>query len=84
MNSKYRSLVIRKIIRVVDKDKQLTRTSILEAMMMLKKAWGEVTEHTIRNCFRKSGISLEVQEGAMDGHDDPFKGMGDDGETTVL
>ena len=49
-------------------------------MMMLKKAWGEVTEQTIRNCFRKSVISLEAQEGAMDDNDDPFKGMVDDGE----
>ena len=78
--AKYRSLVIRKIIRAVDKGKQLVRTSILEAMMMLKKNWGEVTEQTIRNCFRKLGISLEVQEGTMDDHDDPFKGMVDNGE----
>ena len=49
-------------------------------MMMLRKASAEVTEETIRNYFRKSGISLEVQEGAMDDHDDPFKGMVDDGE----
>ena len=80
LKAKYRSLVIYKIIRAVDKDKQLARTSILEAMMMLKKAWGEMTEQTIRNCLRKSGISLEAQEGAMDDHDDPFKGMVDDGE----
>ena len=44
LNAKYRSLVIRKIIRALDKDKQLARTSILEVMMILKKAWGEVTE----------------------------------------
>ena len=48
--------------------------------MMLKKAWGEVTEQTIRNCFRKSGISLEAQEGAMDDHDDPFKGILNEGQ----
>ena len=65
---------------MVDKDKQPARTSVLEAMMILKKAWGEVTEQTIRNYFRKLGISLEAQEGAMDDHDDPFKGMVDDGE----
>ena len=80
LKAKYQSLVIRKIIRAVGKDKQLARTSIIEAMMMLKKTWGEVTEQTIRNCFRKSGISLETQEGAMVYHDDPFKGMVDDGE----
>ena len=65
---------------MVDKDKQPARTSVLEAMMILKKTWGEVTEQTIRNYFRKLGISLEAQEGAMDDHDDPFKGMVDDGE----
>ena len=43
-------------------------------MMMLKKAWGEVSEQAIRNCFRKSGISLESQEGAIDDHNDPFGG----------
>ena len=48
--------------------------------MMFKKALGEVTGQTIRNCFRKSGISLEAQEGAMDDHEDLFKGTGDDGE----
>ena len=58
----------------------MVRTSILEAMMMLKKNWGEVTEQTIRKCFLKLGISLEAQEGTMDDHDDPFKGMVDDGE----
>ena len=75
LKAKYRSLVIRKIIRAVDEGKQLVRTSILEAMMLMKN-WGEVTERTIRNCFRKLGISLEAQEGTMDDHDDPFKGDG--------
>ena len=49
-------------------------------MMMLKKAWDELTEQTIQNCFRKPETSLEAQEGAMDDHNDPFKGMVDDGE----
>ena len=39
-----------------------------------------MTEQAIQNCFRRSGISLEAQESAMDDHDDPFKGMVDDGE----
>ena len=64
--AKYQSLITRKIIRAVDKDKKLTRTSILEFMIMLKKARREVTEQTNRNCFRKLGILLVAQEGAMD------------------
>ena len=47
LKAKYQSVIIRKIIRAVDKDKQLARTSVLEAMMMLNKAWGEMTEQTI-------------------------------------
>ena len=83
MKAKYWTLVIRKIIRPVGKDKQLTQTSIPKAMMMLKKDWSEVTEQTIWNCFWKSGISLEAQEGATDDHDDLFKGMVDDGEDGI-
>ena len=49
-------------------------------MMMLKKACGEVTEQTVRNCFRKSGNPLEAQEGAMDDHDDSYKEILGDGE----
>ena len=48
--------------------------------MMLKKTLGEVTEQTIWNCFRKSRISLEAQEGVMDDHDDPIKSMMDAGK----
>ena len=84
LKAKYCSLIICNIIRVVDKDKQLARTSILETMIMLKKAWGEVTDQTIRSCFQKSGISLEAQEGAMNDHDDPFKGCWMMVRTTVL
>ena len=39
-----------------------------------------MTEPIIQNCFRKSGISLEAEEGAMDDYDDPFKSLVDDGE----
>ena len=65
LKAKYRSLVVRKITRAVDKDKQLAETSILKAMMMLKRAWDEMTEQTIRNCFWKSGISSKTEEGAV-------------------
>ena len=49
-------------------------------MMMLKTAWDEVTEKTILNCFRKSGISVKAQTVALNDYDDPFKEIMDDGE----
>ena len=48
--------------------------------MMLKKAWGEVTEQMIRKYFWKPGIPMKAQEGAMDDHDDLFKRMVDYGD----
>ena len=77
LKAKYRSLIIRKIIRELDQSTELPRTSILEAMIMLKAAWDEVTVKTIVNCFRKSGISEESRKGAMDDDDDPFREVAD-------
>ena len=42
-------------------------------MIILKSAWDEVTEKTILNCFRKSGISVEGQTSAINDYDDPFE-----------
>ena len=81
LKAKYRSLIIRKIIRELDQSTELPRTSILEAMIMLKAAWDEVTVKTIVNCFRKSGISEESRKGAMDDDDDPFREVADDVES---
>ena len=52
LKAKYQFQVIRKIIRAEDKDKQLAQTSFLKAMMMLKKAWGEVAEQTIQKFLK--------------------------------
>ena len=40
--------------------------SILEAMKMLAHSWGEVSESTVINCFRKAGF----KEGVSDEDDD--------------
>ena len=42
-------------------------------MVLLVKAWNEVEEKTIVNCFRKAGISPEAQLSAVNNEDDPFK-----------
>ena len=80
MKAKYRSLVIRKIIRALEKKTELPKISILEAMMMLKTAWNEVSSKTIVNCFLKSGISEDARKAAIDDQDDRFKDMINDAE----
>ena len=73
--TKHRSLVVRKIIRAVEIDKEPCRISVLGAMVMLRKSWDDVSEQTIVNCFRKDGISEKSQEHAADEDDDPSRSL---------
>jgi len=75
LKAKYRSLVLRKIIRALEKKAEVPKTSILEAMVMLKTTWDDVSSTTIVNCFRKSGILEDTRKGALEDEDDPFKDM---------
>ena len=45
---------------------------------VLKKAWDAISNQTFTNIFRKSGISEKDAEEAMNGKEDPFKGLEDD------
>ena len=48
---------------------------MLAVMNMLSTAWKKVSETTIKNCFRRAGISQQSQETAENDNDDPFKGL---------
>ena len=63
------------MIRAKVKNKQRAYKSILEAMVMLRKSWNEVSERTIKKCFRKGRILMQSQESAMGESDDTFKGI---------
>ena len=52
-------------------------------MQLLQSAWSEVSELTIKNCFRKSGISEKSAEQAINEEDDPFKDITADLEETI-
>lgn len=41
-------------------DTFLKKFSILDALYIVKRSWWLVTPQTIKNCFRKSGISKEL------------------------
>ena len=41
-------------------------------------AWDRVSTETIKNCFKKAGISRETQENAINDSDDPFKALAEE------
>ena len=83
LKAKYRRKIIKPLIRAVDMKKKLPQTSILDAMQLLQSAWSEVSGLTIKNCFRKSGISEKSAEQAINKEDDPFKDITADLEETI-
>ena len=75
LKAKYRKKIIQRLIRAVNMKKTFPKTSILDAMQLLTSAWFEVSEATIKNCFRKVGISEKLAEEAINDQDDPFKDL---------
>ena len=73
LKAHYRNHLIRRYISHYDENnKTLPKISVLDAMTMVAKAWEAVTEATIVNCFRHSGISSDSQTKAINDSDDPF------------
>ena len=73
LKAKYRSRAIRKLILALEKKERYQNFPFFEW-----KAWDAVSNQTFTNCFRKSGISKKDAEKAMNGEEDPFKGLEDD------
>ncbi|KAK9874337.1 hypothetical protein WA026_002687 [Henosepilachna vigintioctopunctata] len=57
----YRKEVVRQFLCDTD-DKNLTTIYMLDAIWMASKAWNNVTEKTIENCFKKCNQSSSVEE----------------------
>ena len=55
--------------------KTLPKTSIFDAMQLLRSAWTGISEATIKNCFRKVEILEKSAEEAINDQDDPFKDL---------
>ena len=69
----YRTNVVRRQIKYVDEDKVEPKINILTAMRMLVKSWDAVSTNTVKNSFRKTGISEETQLASINDEDDYFK-----------
>ena len=55
----YRSNVVRRQIKYIDAGRTTPKINIVEAMLV--RSWDAVSANTIKNCFRKAGISEETQ-----------------------
>lgn len=54
-----RELVYKIIEKTENKDE--TKVSVLDAILMISKAWDSVKKETIANCFRVSGLTEDLQ-----------------------
>ena len=65
-------------------EKAFPKTSILDAIPLLTYTWSEVSETTIKNCFKKVGIFKKLAKEAINNQDDPFKDLaGGEREETI-
>ena len=69
---KYRSRLIKLVIKAIDSNKDIPKINILDAMKLLTLSWEDVTENTVQNCFAKARISNDDQLRAQNDLDDPF------------
>ena len=74
----YRRRVVRLCLKAFEKDKKLSKISILQGMKSLVSSWNDVSKETIINCFGKAGISEADQQAAVADEGDPFKGLSEE------
>uniref|UniRef100_A0A8C4S6C2 HTH psq-type domain-containing protein n=1 Tax=Erpetoichthys calabaricus TaxID=27687 RepID=A0A8C4S6C2_ERPCA len=67
---RYRKVIVRKLLRDIE-DKRPLGIDLLEAMGMARRAWDEVPEETIKNCFKKAGFGQQT----VDDSEEHLEGM---------
>lgn len=65
----YRRLMILKIIENMEEKKIHLQMTVLDAIRFMKRAWSNVSQTTIRNSFKKSGL-IPRHSSTEDYHDD--------------
>lgn len=68
LKSKYRHLLLSKIVNSVDMGEDNFKVSILDAINFLHMAWLKVSKTTVANCFRHGGFTSNEDE--FDSDDD--------------
>ena len=73
LKAKYRRRAVQRMIDEIDKEKEITKISILDAMKYLAQSWESVSSQTIVNCFSKAGFTAENVDSDLE--DDPFRDL---------
>ena len=65
LKAKYRLLVVRTLISVLERKARLPSISILSAIILLPKMWNAIPNKIITICFPKYGVSQEAADSAL-------------------
>ena len=63
---------MRLLCSALEKNEPYPKISILEAMKILADPWEAATKEIIINCFKRAGISSDVQQAAITDSEDQF------------
>lgn len=80
LKSLYRIKIVQKLLALIEQKSEPNPKDIklIDALVMLKSSWAEVSEKTIQNCFAKSGFKLQTDDNETQNDDtieetnDPF------------
>lgn len=74
----YRQTMVRKMLQYLDKNKPIKAVDLKDAVFIMAKAWDNVSQTTIKNCWKKAGFPGEVLEPTQD----PFESDEEDEGTS--
>ena len=64
--------VVRLHVKYIDAGENISNINVVEAMRILVKSQNAVSSNTLKNYFRKAGISQEAQIASIEHENDPF------------
>ncbi|KAK3753066.1 hypothetical protein QZH41_005505 [Actinostola sp. cb2023] len=74
----YRKTMVREVLQYLDENQPIKAIDLKDAVFMMAKAWDNVSQTTIKNCWKKAGFPGEVLEPTHD----PFESDEEDEGTS--
>lgn len=58
----YRRYLVQKLLQTLDKDGEMKKLDLLQAVHLVDNAWQSVTAKTVKSCFTHAGLRSEVED----------------------